>query len=102
MKLLTKEILKKVPALYAMDGKKPEDVPVIAKFFTPWADWTWFMTEYDPESGNAFGYVKGNYPEMGYFNIPELIAIRGPAGLGIERDINFKGTLADVMENAYA
>jgi hypothetical protein len=102
-KLLTKEILNKVPTLYANDGKDPKEVPVIAKFFTPWSNFTWYMTEYDPESGDAFGYVKSDFPEMGYFNMKELDSIEGPFGLYIERDIHFKNkTLADVMENAYA
>ena len=98
MKLLTKEILKKAPALYAQDGKKPDEIQVVAKFFTPWTNWTWFMVEYDPKSGDAYGYVVGQHAEMGYFNINELEKIQGPVGLKIERDRNFSATLAEVKK----
>ena len=99
MKLLTKAIIKKAPALYSQDGKDPKDVNIVAKFFTPWGKWSWFMTELDPETGDAFGFVDGQFPEieLGYFNINELAKIRGQFGLGVERDISFTGTLAEVM-----
>ena len=32
----------------------------------------WYMTEYDRESGDAFGLVLGIEPEWGYFNLNEL------------------------------
>lgn len=89
MKLLTKEILKKVPPLRAQDGKG-ENAIVYAKFFNPVGDGTWYMTEYDPQTGEAFGkvFMHGN-AELGYFSIPELASIRLQFGLGIERDRGF-------------
>lgn len=99
VKLLTKEVLKRAPPLYANEFKEPGDVPVVAKFFTPWANWTWYMTEYDPEQELAFGFVRGHANELGYFSLKELREVRGPAGLRVERDRHFSGyTLADVME----
>ncbi len=96
MKLLTKEILKKVPPLYAQE-KKGNDAIVYAKFFDPCGSWTWFMTEYNPETGIAFGLVKGLDTELGYFSIPELEAYQGRFGLGIERDLYFAPkTLAEI------
>lgn len=98
MKLLTKAILAAVPPLYAMDAKPADQVPIVAKFFTPWSNWTWFMTEYDPIEQRAFGYVKGQDAELGYFSMAELAEIRGPGGLRIERDRHYgKHTLAEVM-----
>ncbi len=47
------------------------------------------MTEYDPETGTAFGKVVGQFTELGYFNIPELEAVQLRFGLYIERDIHF-------------
>jgi hypothetical protein len=100
MKLLTKEILKKLPPLYANDGKKPEDVPVVVKFFTCWSNWTWYATEYDPEQKLFFGLVKGFEAELGYFSLEELEAVTGPSGLKIERDMYFENkTLADVQKD---
>ena len=46
MKLLTEEIKKKLPPLYAQDGKGGKAV-VHVKFFTPDANWTWYATEFD-------------------------------------------------------
>lgn len=89
MKLLTKEILKKVPALYSQDGKGEEAI-AYAKFFNPTGAGTWYMTEYNPETGEAFGKVVLHDTELGYFSVPELQTIKVGFGLGIERDISFK------------
>ena len=91
MKLLTKEILKKTPAIGAQDGKG-EDAIAYAKFFDPCGGGTWYMSEYDPTDGTAFGKVCLYDDELGYFNVNELAAIKGPLGLGIERDLWFKPT----------
>jgi hypothetical protein len=88
MKLLTKAILKATPPLYAMEAAG-DSAPIRAKFFAPWTSWTWYMTEYDPEEGIAFGLVDGHELELGYFSIAELESIKGPFGLGIERDIHW-------------
>ena len=48
MKLLTKELEKKLPSLYAQDGKGDEAI-AYAKFFDPCGSWTWYVTEYDPK-----------------------------------------------------
>jgi hypothetical protein len=101
MKLITKEILDKAPPLYANEGKLASDVPVIAKFFCPWNQWTWYMTELDPDEGLAFGLVVGFEVELGYFSIPELESISGPGGLKIERDLHFgKHSLGEVKNGA--
>ena len=85
MKLLTKAILAKLPALYA--NEEIEDPKVIVKFFTPDSNWTWFATEYSPEQRLFFGLVDGLEREWGYFSLDELESTRGPLGLSIERDM---------------
>lgn len=86
---MTKEILDRIPALYAQDGKGDEAI-VHVKFFTPWANWTWYATEYDPEERIFFGYVKSPMgAELGYFSLDELKSLKGPVGLKIERDRHF-------------
>lgn len=90
MKLLTKEILNRLPKMGATEH---QDDPVIqAKFFTPWTNWTWFAIEYEPEQELFFGYVKGFENELGYFSLAELESLQGPLGLRIERDIHFEPT----------
>ena len=86
MKLLTQEILRAVPALYGQEDRGRE-AKVHAKYFTPWSNWRWYMTEYDPETGRAFGLVSGMAVEFGYFMLSELEELRGPVGLRVERDL---------------
>ena len=91
MKLLTKELLKKLPALYSQDGKGDETV-AYAKFFTPDSNWTWYATEFDPETGTFFGLVDGAEKELGYFTLAQLESVRGAFGLPVERDRYFDPT----------
>jgi hypothetical protein len=104
MKLLTKEIEKNIPPLYSQDGKNPEKVKIAVKFFCPWNNWTWYVTEgtYDEEQGTwiFFGLVRGFDTELGYFSLAELEEITHPqTGLKIERDMYFgKHTLAEAKE----
>lgn len=89
--LLTTELR----ARFAEVGRQEHvnDPLVIAKFFTPSGEATWFATEYYPEDNTCFGYVQGLSPqphddEWGYFSIAELEEIRvSPFGLPIERDL---------------
>lgn len=97
MKLLTKELIKQFPKLYANEDKKPENVKVIAKFFTPDSNFTWYATEFDGKD-IFFGYVEGHDKELGYFSLAELQKVRGRLGLPVERDMHFRNrTLAMVM-----
>ena len=49
------------------------DKTVHAAYFIPFrSDWTWYLTEYDKETGDAFGLVLGFEAEWGYFNLNEL------------------------------
>lgn len=86
MKLITKELLRKLPKLYETENTK--DPMVICKFFTPWTNWTWYGIEFDGED-LFFGYVVGHERELGYFSIRELESARGPYQLSVERDICF-------------
>jgi hypothetical protein len=83
--LITKAIAKKIPSLYGQDGKG-KDAIAFVKLFTPWTHWTWYITEMNAETGECFGLVQGFENELGYFNLHELQALRGPAGLKVERD----------------
>ena len=49
------------------------------------------MTEYDPESKQAFGLVKGFCSELGYFSLEEFEQMNRRARFQvIERDIAFE------------
>lgn len=71
--LMTDEMLERVPELYEQEDVALADKQVHAAYFIPFkSNWTWYMTEYDKKSGDAFGLVLGIEPEWGYFNINEL------------------------------
>ena len=106
MKLLTKEIIEKLPPIKSTEERDSADIPIIVKFFTPWSNFTWWVTEGEAELDEAgqetgeylfFGYVSGFDRELGYFVLSELQEVNGPCGLKIERDLHFSGTLAEVM-----
>ena len=99
MQLLTAELRSQLPPLYSQEHNK--DPTVHAKFFCPWSNWTWFVTEGEAEDEDFrfFGYVVGFEEEWGYFVLSELAAVRGPGGLTIERDLYFKtGPFSHVIQ----
>jgi hypothetical protein len=96
MKLMTKELESAIPRLYEQDGLG-EDAIVHVKYFTPDGDWTWFGTEYDPDTRTFFGLVDGVEKEYGYFSLDELESGRGSLGLPIERDMWFTPTKLSVV-----
>ncbi len=87
MKLLTKELLKQLPPLYACENE--QDPLVRAKFFYPDFSWTWYAIEFDGQD-TFFGLVDGFDKELGYFSLKELQSNRGKLGLPIERDVYFE------------
>lgn len=89
MKLLTAEIRQALPPLRSTEALGM-DAPIIVKFFTPTSNWTWYATEFDGED-LFFGLVDGLERELGYFSLAELESVRGPYGVGIERDLYFGG-----------
>ena len=100
MKLLTKELRKKLPKLYTNENKEIGDVEIIVKFFNPAGGQTWYCTEFDGDD-LFFGYVNLGDPEcaeLGYFSLKELQSLQLPFGLSIERDMYYEGhTLKEVM-----
>lgn len=86
MKLLTKELEKKLPTYEEIQEDK--DPMVIAKYFHPMSSWTWYAISYNPETRTFFGLVDGQEKEMGSFSLTEMENIN-IMGLGIERDLYF-------------
>lgn len=70
---------------------EPDPFPVV-RFFNPIGNGTWLATEIDDDD-IMFGLADLGFgsPELGYFALSELEAVRLPLGLGIERDICFEG-----------
>ena len=91
MKLLTEEI----KTALRKKGTDSDSPTFICKFFDPCGSWTWFVASGEEVEGGDwlfYGLVDGFEKEWGYFSLKELESVRGPFGLGIERDILFKPT----------
>jgi hypothetical protein len=112
MKILTKADMKAIPPVYSQEKKTGGTAVCVVKFFTPDANWTWFVTEGNPivkRPGNDepieltggfkdvkpddvvvdwyfFGLVHGFEKELGYFTLSELQKVRGQLKLPVERD----------------
>jgi hypothetical protein len=86
MKLLTKALEKALPPLYSQEDV--EDPMVLAHFFNPSGAGDWYICEggRDGDDYRMFGLCDLGWPELGYVSLNELAGVRGPFGLGIERD----------------
>ena len=87
----TKAQREALPALYSTQDVELEEHVAVAKLFTPWTNWTWYVIEYDGQD-QCFGLVEGHDKEFGYFSLNELREVTGPYGLTVERDIHFAPT----------
>jgi len=88
MKLLTKELLAQFKKVGSQEDVK--NPLIIAKYFGG-GSYSFYATEYDPNTKVFFGYVTGlSEDEWGYVSLEELEGIKfRPFGLGIERDLYF-------------
>ena len=91
MELITKEIAQKLPPLYSQD--EVADPVCHLKFFTPDANWTWYISEGEQqEDGDWVFFAKVVTPivpdgELGTVTLSELKTVRGALGLPVERDL---------------
>ena len=94
MQLLTNEIKDKVPVLYSQENEI--DPMVRVKYLDPTGSWTWYVLEGEETSNGDFlffGFVVGDFPELGYFTLGELLSAKknctGLRALPVERDLYF-------------
>jgi hypothetical protein len=98
VELLTKAIEAKLPKLYATEKTPTNEKIAVLKLFDPCGRYTFFAVEGQREEGDftLFGYCVSplgpDCDEWGYTSLEELKGIRGPFGLGIERDLHFQPT----------
>jgi len=88
--LMPDNIAPTIPRLY--EAEHTDDPVVRLKWFTPDTSWTWYVLEYDPQQRLCFGLVVGHARELGYFALDELLELRGPLGLQVERDLYWQPT----------
>lgn len=104
MQLLTKALKAKLVANRKKLSQDPEaKLKPVVKFFTPWANCTWLITEITNDN-LLFGLcdLGLGFPELGYVSLDELESVRSPLGLKIERDLHFeaKMTLSEYTDLA--
>jgi len=68
------------------------DPPPVIKLFNPLGAATWLATELAEDDDTLFGLADLGFgcPELGYFSLSEIGAVRLPFGLFIERDLSFE------------
>jgi len=105
MKLLTKAIRTKLEANARKTEIEGEDDhrPVV-KLFDPCGAATWLLTEIEGDIAFGLCDLGMGSPELGSVSITELEAIKGPLGIGIERDQYFEAemTISEYAEAARA
>ena len=103
-KLMTREIGEAIPALYTNENVRHYDAVVaIAKLFSPYNGWRWFITEWEAETGLCFGLVQGFETELGYFDLDELAEVTVFGSVpAVERDLYWKPkTLGEVRRELH-
>jgi hypothetical protein len=90
MILITDDLRARLLANSAAD-EETDHVPVV-KLFDPTGAATWLLTELDADGDTLFGLCDLGFgcPELGSVSLAELQSIKGPLGLGIERDLYFE------------
>tara|TARA_Y100001937_G_scaffold128673_1_gene206630 strand:- start:2024 stop:2344 length:321 start_codon:yes stop_codon:yes gene_type:complete len=89
MKLLTKEIKNKAHKQYEL-GSDMDKQDIVAKFFNPVGQGTWYLMNKSPEDGYCWGIVDLMAVEVGSFMIEDLEDLELPMGMKIERDKYFE------------
>ena len=90
--LMTKELGDTIPMLGANENVKEYDTVLApAKLFSPYSNWTWYITEWEAETGLCFGLGEGLETEIGYFDLSELAAVTVFGSVpAVERDLYWK------------
>ena len=112
-KAIANKLIKADKAFLASETGEGRD-EIAVKYFNPCGAQTWYITsatpldkdgepDYEgvPDDWHMFGYCDLGFgphcSELGYVMLSDLESIKGPFGLGIERDLHFSGKLSEVI-----
>ena len=103
MKLITKAIEAAFQKQGYTGNSETKDIKIVVKLFNPTGVGTWYLYEkLDEDVYMAFVNLGDSmYAECGTVSMQELMSLRLPFGLTVERDIHFKPlsrTLKDVID----
>ena len=102
--LMTRELADTIPDLGANANVADcDNVLAPARLFSPYTNWTWYITELDPETGQCFGLVEGFERELGYFDLSELAETTVFGGVpAVERDLYWEPkTLGEIKNGSH-
>ena len=99
--LMTEKLADTIPAIGATENAADyDDVTARAKLFSPYSNWTWFITEMDRQTGQCFGLVEGLETELGYFDLTELAETTVLGGVpAVERDLYWQPMTLGEIKN---
>lgn len=99
-KLVRAELRHKLPSLHSQEDLGLEAIAQV-KFYLPDGNWRWYAAEFNGKD-MFFGLIDNGVSEqVGYFSLSQLKTVRGPLGLGVERDRRFEPTsLRELMERS--
>lgn len=102
MKIITKEVLNAFKKQGKTGNKSAKDIKIVLKLFAPVGAYTWYLYEKIDEDTYMAFVNSGDYEmsECGRVSMFDLMALRLPMGLHVERDMYFKPlsmSLEDVM-----
>ncbi len=99
--LMTERLAGAIPTIGATENAADyDDVLARAKLFSPYSNWTWFITELDRETGQCFGLVEGLEMELGYFDLTELAETTVLGGVpAVERDLYWQPITLGEIKN---
>ncbi len=101
--LMTQKLADTIPALGANENARDYDeVLAPANLFSLYSNWTWYITEMDPVTGQCFGLVEGFEKEIGYFDLTELAETTVFGGVpAVERDLYWQPmTLGEIKSGS--
>ena len=102
--LMTRKLADAIPDLGANANVAGcDNVLAPAKLFSPYTNWTWYITELDTETGQCFGLVEGFERELGYFDLSELAETTVFGGVpAVERDLYWEPkTLGEIKNGSH-
>lgn len=94
--LFPEKLLEQLPELYSQENV--EDPLCLHRFISPDTSWIWYVIEGGVRiSGEIedivfFGYVVGDFPELGYFTLTGIELSFYVSGMTISRDLFFEPT----------
>lgn len=98
MELITEEMKKRFKEVG--DQSKSQNPLFVMRIYNPIGAQSWYVSEYDEESGRYACFVKGTYSDQwSWFSIRDIVSIKNLLGIEMKLDLNFKEKTFDELAN---